>query len=126
MAARREHRIEMQRIYDALGHDAAYRVLVDRLWPRGVKKENAALDEWAKDVAPSDELRRWYGHDPEKFPEFAKRYRAELRRAPAARAMQQLLDTARNHDVVLLTATKDVGHSGAQVLLEQLLKLRVV
>jgi uncharacterized protein YeaO (DUF488 family) len=122
--ARREHRIEMQRIYDNLGHGRAYRVLVDRLWPRGVKKEDAALDEWAKDVAPSDALRRWYGHDPEKFAEFAKRYRAELRRSPAANTMHHLLDAARGHEVVLLTATKDVEHSGGQVLLEQLLKLR--
>jgi uncharacterized protein YeaO (DUF488 family) len=122
--ARRRHQIEMQRIYGALGHDGAYRVLVDRLWPRGVSKDNAALDEWAKDVAPSDELRRWYAHDPERFGEFRKQYRAELRRGPAARALQHLLDVARGRDVVLLTATRDVEHSGARVLLEQLLKVR--
>jgi uncharacterized protein YeaO (DUF488 family) len=112
--------IEMQRIYDALGHHSGYRVLVDRLWPRGVKKADAALDEWAKDIAPSDELRRWYGHDQTKFPEFAKRYRAELRRSPAAGAVRHLLDVAHDHQVVLLTATRDVEHSGATVLLEHL------
>jgi uncharacterized protein YeaO (DUF488 family) len=122
--ARREHPIELQRIYDALGHDGAYRVLVDRLWPRGVSKDNAALDEWEKDVAPSDELRRWYGHEPEKFAEFRKQYHAELRRSSAAGAMQHLLDIARSRDLLLLTATKDVEHSGAQVLLDELLKRR--
>ena len=63
---------------------AGYRVLVDRLWPRGITKAEAALDEWLKDVAPSTELRRWYGHDVERFDEFARRYRAELRRPPAS------------------------------------------
>jgi uncharacterized protein YeaO (DUF488 family) len=121
---RRERPIELQRIYDALGHDGAYRVLVDRLWPRGVSKVNAALDEWEKDVAPSDELRRWYGHDPERFAEFRKQYHAELRRSPAAGAMQHLLDIAGRQDLLLLTATRDVEHSGARVVLDQLLKLR--
>jgi uncharacterized protein YeaO (DUF488 family) len=124
MAARREHRIDMQRIYEARGHDGTYRVLVDRLWPRGVTKEDAALDEWAKDVAPSDQLRRWYGHDPDKFGEFTKRYRAELRRRPATAAVQRLLDVARSRALLLLTATKDVDHSGARVLLERLQELR--
>jgi uncharacterized protein YeaO (DUF488 family) len=112
--------LDVRRIYDSLGHDGAYRVLVDRLWPRGVKKEDAALDEWDKDVAPSDELRRWYGHDPEKFPEFAKRYRAELRHAPGAGAVRDLLDRSAHRRVVLLTATKDVEHSGAKVLFDHL------
>jgi uncharacterized protein YeaO (DUF488 family) len=112
--------IELQRIYDALGRDGGYRVLVDRLWPRGVKKVDAAVDEWAKDVAPSDELRRWYGHDQAKFREFAKRYRAELRHSPASDAALHLLDVARDRRVVLLTATHDVEHSGAIVLLDHL------
>jgi uncharacterized protein YeaO (DUF488 family) len=112
--------IEIRRIYDSLGHDGSYRVLVDRLWPRGVKKEDAALDEWDKDVAQSDELRRWYGHDPDKFTEFAKRYRAELRHSPGAGAVRELLDRSAHRRVVLLTATKDVEHSGAKVLYERL------
>ena len=124
MAVFRKHRIELQRIYDALGNDRTYRVLVDRLWPRGVKKEEAALTEWAKDVAPSSELRRWYGHEPAKFGEFAKRYRAELRRAPAAAEVDHLLDVARRRRVVLLTATKDIERSGAQVLLHHLERQR--
>jgi uncharacterized protein YeaO (DUF488 family) len=118
IAPRRD--IEIKRIYEALGHHGGYRVLVDRLWPRGVKKVDAAVDEWAKDVAPSDELRRWYGHEEAKFPEFAKRYRAELRRSPAAGAVRHLLDVAHDRRVVLLTATRDVDHSGAIVLLDHL------
>lgn len=112
--------IEVRRIYDSLGHDGSYRVLVDRLWPRGVKKEDAALDDWDKDVAPSDELRRWYGHDPDKFTEFAKRYRAELRHSPGAGAVRELLERSAHRRVVLLTATKDVERSGAKVLYDHL------
>ncbi len=123
MAVRRR-RIEMQRIYESSDHHGGYRVLVDRLWPRGVRKEDAALDEWAKDVAPSDELRRWYAHDPAKFEEFAKRYRSELRRNPARAAARHLLDVAHNRHVILLTATKDVERSGAEVLLEHLQRQR--
>ncbi|HEY7137729.1 MAG TPA: DUF488 family protein [Acidimicrobiia bacterium] len=118
---RRTHpRIELQRIYDALGHEGGYRVLVDRLWPRGVKKDDAALDEWAKDVAPSDELRRWYGHEPERFTEFERRYRDELRHSPASDVVQHLRDVARDRPVVLLTATRDVDHSGGKVLFDHL------
>ena len=83
MTARQRRRFEIRRAYDALPAGRSYQVLVDRLWPRGVRKDEAALDEWAKDVAPSDGLRRWYGHEPEKFAEFAGRYRAELEESPA-------------------------------------------
>lgn len=114
----------MARIYEATAHADAYRVLVDRLWPRGVAKDAAALDEWAKDVAPSDELRRWYAHDPAKFDEFRTRYRAELRRAPARTAVEHLRDLARARRVLLLTATKDVDRSGAAVLLDYLTRRR--
>ena len=106
---------EIDRVYD--DHQArGYRVLVDRLWPRGVSKEKAALDEWAKDVAPSDGLRRWYGHEPEKFAEFARRYRAELADSPAKDGIARLRATSKKKHVVLLTATRDVEHSGAAVL----------
>jgi uncharacterized protein YeaO (DUF488 family) len=109
------------RIYEEPSRTRAYRVLVDRLWPRGISKQRAELDEWLKDVAPSDELRRWYGHDPAKFEEFARRYRAELRRRPASQASTHLLELAPHHnEVMLLTATKDVERSGARVLLDHL------
>lgn len=111
---------EVRRIYDDEGPDGGYRVLVDRLWPRGVSKERAALDEWAKDVTPSDELRRGYGHEPEKFAEFARRYRIELDAAPAKEVLAHLRRIAAEELVILLTATRDVEHSGAIVLLDTL------
>ena len=110
--------IEVRRVYsDPTGRRGEYRVLVDRLWPRGVSKDDIRIDEWAVGVAPSAELRRWYGHEPARFEEFSKRYRAELRRQPAAGAVAAVREAARGRTVlVLLTATKDVDRSGATVL----------
>lgn len=113
MANRRSRPVRVERVYDRAG-GSGHRVLVDRLWPRGVKKDDAGVDEWAKDLAPSTELRRWYGHDPERFEEFARRYRAELSNQPAAAAVERL--TGAGAPVVLVTATKDVAHSAAAVL----------
>ena len=115
-----DHEIELRRVYDSARRDEDHRVLVDRLWPRGVSKAEAALDEWLKDVAPSTELRRWYGHDVERFEEFARRYRAELLEPPASVGIDHLFELSRSRTVTLLTATRDVGHSGAFVLLEVL------
>lgn len=95
-------------------------MLVDRLWPRGVSKEAASLREWAKDVAPSDELRRWYGHDPDKYAEFRRRYLAELGRPEQRAASYRLRALAAEGPLTLLTATRDVEHSQATVLAEQL------
>lgn len=92
------------------------RVLVDRLWPRGIAKEGAPFDEWLREVAPSSELRSWYGHEPARFDEFAARYRGELARGPAAEALARLSARARSDGAVLLTATKDLERSGAAVL----------
>jgi uncharacterized protein YeaO (DUF488 family) len=122
MTPARRPRIAICRVYDEDPGDGAYRVLVDRLWPRGVTKDRAAIDEWAKDVAPSSELRRWYQHDPSRFEEFARRYTAELTVSPAAEVITRLLETARRRRVALVTATKDVEHSGAQVLLDAMTK----
>jgi len=109
--------VEIVRVYGDPGRQAGdHRVLVDRLWPRGVRKEALDHDEWAKDVAPSDELRRWYGHDPARFAEFCRRYRAELRSLPGADAVARLAALAGRRRVVLLTATRDLEHSGARVL----------
>lgn len=96
------------------------RVLVDRRWPRGVTKERAALDEWCRDVAPSDELRRWYGHDPEKFEDFRRRYCKELEGVERAAALGRLTLWATEGPVTLLTATKRVEISQAAVLLQLL------
>jgi uncharacterized protein YeaO (DUF488 family) len=101
-------------VYDAV--DSGYRVLVDRLWPRGLTKADAALDEWVADAAPTSDLRRWYGHRVERFDEFARRYRAELQSPPASAAVDRLVELACKRPLTLLTATRDVEHSAAQVL----------
>ena len=110
--------VDVIRVYEDHGrHSGEHRVLVDRLWPRGVRKAALDIDEWAKDAAPSTELRRWYGHDPERFSEFARRYKAELERGPGAPAFERLQQLTRGHGrLVLLTATRDVERSGAAVL----------
>jgi uncharacterized protein YeaO (DUF488 family) len=112
-------KFEVHRVYDE-DQGSGYRVLVDRLWPRGVSRERAAIDEWAKDVAPSNGLRRWYGHEPDKFAEFARRYRSELTASPAKEAVAHIRATSRKTPVMLVTATRDVEHSGAVVLLRAL------
>jgi uncharacterized protein YeaO (DUF488 family) len=111
---RRQVRVEISRAYDDPG--PGYRVLVDRLWPRGVSKDKAALDEWAKEVAPSDGLRRWYGHEPAKFEAFSSRYRQELAESPGKDEVARLCSLARTKRLVLVTATRDLDHSGAVVL----------
>lgn len=98
------------------GASGGYRVLVDRLWPRGVSKARAALNEHRKDVAPSDELRRWFGHDPARFDEFSARYREELEASGAARAFAH--DVAGHDRVTLLYGAKDHEHNQAVVLKE--------
>jgi len=108
----------MKRIYDEPSPADGRRVLVERLWPRGVRKADAALDEWLRDIAPSTELRRWYGHDPEKWAEFRRRYREELAAAPERIA--QLREWAREGPVTLLFAARDSEHSSAAVLKEVL------
>lgn len=109
--------VEVVRVYEDPGRSGdEHRALVDRLWPRGLKKQAVDLDEWVKDVAPSTELRRWYGHTPERFEEFASRYRAELAANPVVPVVDRLRRQARRNRVVLLTATRDVERSGAAVL----------
>jgi uncharacterized protein YeaO (DUF488 family) len=110
------HPVAIKRVYDAPARSDGLRVLVDRLWPRGVRKDAAALDQWRKDLAPSAELRTFYGHRPERFAEFASRYRAELRQPAAAAAVDELVDLTERRRVTLLTATRDLPRSGAAVL----------
>ncbi len=114
--------VEVVRVHEDSGRrPGEHRVLVDRLWPRGMQKGAVDFDEWAKDAAPSAELRRWYGHDPERFGEFTRRYKAELDHEPGASAVERLRGLARRHGrLVLLTATRDVDHSGAAVLADVL------
>jgi len=96
------------------------RILVDRLWPRGLRKQDLAHDDWVKDLAPSSALRTWYGHRPERFEEFTRRYRNELRSGASADALEQLRHEAGSQTLTLLTATRDVERSGAAVLAEML------
>jgi uncharacterized protein YeaO (DUF488 family) len=110
----------VRRIYDAPMPDDGTRVLVDRLWPRGVSKARAQLDEWCKQIAPSSELRTWYHHDPELFDEFTRRYADELRDPEPAVALAHLRDLAGQQTLTLLTATKDPDISEAAVLADLL------
>ena len=112
--------VRIGRVYDEPTDPHAIRVLVDRLWPRGLTKARAALDEWCKQVAPSPELRKWYGHDPDRFTEFRRRYHAELAAGEQATALAHLRDLASDHTLILLTASKDTTISEAAVLAELL------
>ncbi len=114
------NRIGYRRIYDDNDDAAAatdgVRILVDRVWPRGIRKEDAGFDEWIRDVAPSTELRRWYGHEPDRYPDFRRRYLAELREPARRPAVDRLRELAGQSDLTLLTATRDLEHSNAAVL----------
>ncbi|OMC35223.1 hypothetical protein A5740_08165 [Mycobacterium sp. GA-1841] len=110
------HQVRVRRVYEEPSPDDGARILVDRLWPRGMSKDRAALDEWCKHVAPSTELRKWYGHDPARFTEFSRRYQAELAESERAAGLDHLRDLAKNGAVTLLTATKDPQISEAAVL----------
>lgn len=112
--------VRTARVYDAPGADDGTRVLVDRLWPRGLSKEKARVDLWLKGVAPSTELREWYGHDPAKHEEFVRRYRAELAQDDRAEEVATLRSLRAQGQVTLLTATKDVALSQAKVLADEL------
>jgi len=109
--------VRVRRVYDEPEAGDGYRVLVDRIWPRGLRKDAAGLDEWLKDAAPSTELRKWYAHDPGKYEEFRRRYAVELT-GPVQRVALARLRTlaATGKPLTLLTATKDVEHSQATVL----------
>jgi uncharacterized protein YeaO (DUF488 family) len=108
--------VQVRRVYDQPEPSDGTRVLVDRVWPRGVTKVRAALDDWCKDVAPSTELRKWYGHDPARFNDFSRRYQAELKNPPQADALAHLRGLAKDGQVTLLTATKEPEISEAAVL----------
>ncbi|MEZ0339289.1 DUF488 domain-containing protein [Mycobacterium sp. pV006] len=112
----RSRRVHVRRIYDDPAPDDGARVLVDRLWPRGVSKARAQLDDWCKDVAPSTELRKWYGHDPARFGEFTRRYIDELAEPGPAAALAYLKGLAEKGPLTLLTATKEPDISEAAVL----------
>src|SRR4051812_27645037 len=98
----------IRRVYDNPQPSDGARVLVDRIWPRGLTKEKAHLDEWCKQIAPSTQLRQWYAHDPHRFGEFSRRYQQELNEPARAQALERLRDLAANGTLTLLTATKNI------------------
>ncbi|MGH3536144.1 MAG: DUF488 domain-containing protein [Pseudonocardiaceae bacterium] len=108
--------VQVRRIYDPPAPDDGIRVLVDRIWPRGVSKGRAQLDEWCKEIAPSTELRKWYHHDPALFEEFARRYRDELTEPVHAAALEHLRELAKKQTLTLLTATTHAEISEAALL----------
>ena len=108
--------IKLKRVYDPYADSDGKRILVDRLWPRGIKKEDARIDHWLKDIAPSDELRKWFSHDPAKWEEFKKRYRKELE--DRQETIRDLRTEARRKTVTLLFAAKDTERNNAVALKE--------
>ncbi len=112
--------VHLKRAYDPPATDDGARVLVDRLWPRGVKKDEAAIDLWLKEIGPSTELRQWFAHDPSKWAEFRKRYRAELAHNNALEELRQLVK--RNQRTTLVFAARDIEHNNAVVLKELCLR----
>jgi uncharacterized protein YeaO (DUF488 family) len=113
--------IALKRAYDEPAEHDGTRVLIDRLWPRGLSKGRAHIDLWLKDVAPSAELRKWYGHDPEKFEEFRRRYESELATEPAQSEVKKLRELAAQGRVTLIFSTHDADHSNAAVLRDYLM-----
>jgi uncharacterized protein YeaO (DUF488 family) len=121
------HKIAIKRAYDPPVTSDGERILVDRLWPRGLRKDVAHFDQWRKDVSPSTELRQFYGHRPERFAEFKTRYLAELRTKDAAAAVAELVDINRRRSITLVTASRDLDRSEAAVLamhLERIIRRR--
>lgn len=110
--------ILVKRVYEKPAKADGARFLVDRLWPRGLKKEALQLDDWVREVAPSDALRRWFGHEPKKWQEFQKRYFAELDKRPEA--WKPILEAARRGNVTLLFGARDAEHNNAVALRDYL------
>ncbi len=109
--------VRIKRVYEPAQRDDGFRVLVDRVWPRGVSKDEAHIDLWAKDIAPSPELRKWFGHDPERWTEFRKRYEAQLNDADAEAQIQMIMNAAKHFDAITLVyGAKDEKHNQAVVL----------
>ena len=120
--ARTHHSIELRRVYDpaALAPQKGSQVLVDRLWPRGISKESLGSDLWLRDLGPSTELRKWFGHEPQRWDEFRRRYRKELDQEPQQRLLDQLEALARQGPLTLLYSARDEQHNQAVVVREAL------
>lgn len=112
--------IEIKRVYEDAENDDGIRILVDRIWPRGLSKEEAQLDDWMKEIAPSTELRKWFNHEEDRFPEFSKKYKKELE--SNKNLTETLLKKAKKHKLTLVYSAKDEAHNQAVVLKEFLEK----
>jgi uncharacterized protein YeaO (DUF488 family) len=112
--------VKLKRAYEPPTPDDGTRILIDRLWPRGLKKMDAAIDQWMKDIAPSTELRKWFGHDPDRWQEFRRRYRSEVRRHPEQ--LDRLRTLARHGRITLVFSAHDEAHNDAVVLRELLVR----
>ena len=113
--------IKLKRVYDPPSNQDGFRVLVDRLWPRGLSKDKAKVDYWMKEIAPSDELRKWYGHDPDKWEEFRSCYELEI--DSRIESIQFLMEKGNRGNLTLLFAAKDILHNNAVVLRDYLRRL---
>ncbi len=113
--------LKVKRVYDPPSKEDGYRILVDRVWPRGFTKEKARVDEWRRDLGPSDALRKWFGHDPDKWDEFRRRYREELKASGRWRELMEIADRAKKEDVTLVFGARDVAHNQAVALKEMAL-----
>lgn len=113
--------MQIKRVYEKPSASDGYRILVDRLWPRGISKVNAALDEWNKDIAPTTELRQWFNHEPEKFPEFKKKYLSELK--SHKEELKRLKAISEKQNLTLVYSAKDEKYNQAVVLMQALEKL---
>ncbi len=111
--------VKLKRAYEPPASDDGTRILIDRLWPRGVKKANAAIDEWMKEIAPSTELHKWFGHDPERWPEFRRRYKSEIRQHHEQ--FDRLRNLAQHGRITLVFSAHDEAHNDAVVLKDLLL-----
>jgi uncharacterized protein YeaO (DUF488 family) len=118
--------IKLKRARDPAARSDGYRVLVERLWPRGIRKQSLAIDEWLKEIAPSTELRTWFGHDPERWPEFQRRYRRELQHEPARGRLRELVDRAAHGTVTLIFSTHDPEHNNAVMLKDEIARRRTM
>ncbi len=116
--------LQIKRAYEPYSPDDGERILVDRLWPRGISKAEAHIDEWRKDLGVSRDLLKWYGHDPAKWDEFRKRYEAELERNGKMPDLKRLAEESAHRDITLVFGAKDVEHSNAEVLREIILGMQ--
>lgn len=119
-----QEKVSIRRAYDTPNAADGYRVLVDRVWPRGRRKDDLALDEWAKELAPSTELRKWFGHDPERWEAFRERYREELDTPEARERLRAVVDAAGERPITLVYSARDERHNQAVVLRERIARMR--